>query len=257
MQKPDIQELSDFIVRYVRVMGAVGTYSSRVNRCSQRIAETFGYTLNLNFSFSHINISIIDPQDYSNFRSYLVTLKPTHLDFRLVRDLSALSWAIYDHIHDVKAARRCFERLIRPHTRPFYSYILLQSISNAAFSRLFEGDFYTMIIVFFATLLGSSLRTFFTHFKLDLRIQYIICSFLSSYVAFLGTDLDLTQTPEVALGSSILYLIPGVFFINSVIDILKNYIQIGISRIISVVILVSCVAIGVYTTLALSNFRFL
>ncbi|TQR30994.1 hypothetical protein DMB92_07165 [Campylobacter sp. MIT 99-7217] len=257
MQKPDIQELSDFLIDYVRAMGSIGTYSSRVNRCAKRIAETFGYTLTLNFSFAHINVSIVDPQDYSSFRSYLITLKPTHLNFSLVRDLSALSWAIYDHIHDLRVAKRCFKKLIRIQKRPFYYYIILQSIANAALSRLFEGDFGTMIIVLFATLLGTSLRVLFTYMRLDERIQCIICSFLSSYLTFWGTKFDCTQTPEVALGTSILYLIPGVFFINSVIDILQNYIQIGISRITNVAIIISCVAIGVYATLTFSNFRFL
>ena len=130
-------------------------------------------------------------------------------------------------------------------------------MANAALSRLFEGDYGTIVIVLFSTILGTSLRVFFSYLKLDLRISTIICSFLSSYLAFIGTNLNLTLTPEVALGSSILYLIPGVFFINSIIDILKNYIQVGLSRIISVAIIVSCVAIGVYTTLVLSNFRFL
>lgn len=258
MQKPDIQDLSNFIIEYVSTMVGIGTYSSRIHRCASRIANTYGYKLNLDFAFNHTTISVIDPNDYNNFRTYIIDNKKiSSINFHLVLDLSALSWAIYDHIHDLKVARRCFERLRARKKRAFYYYIILQSLANAALSRLFEGDYGTILIVLFATLLGTSLRVFFAYCKLDVRISCILCSFCSSYLAFIGTNLNLTLTPEVALGSSILYLIPGVFFINSVIDILKNYIQVGLSRIINVSIIVSCVAIGVYTTLALSNFRFL
>ena len=131
-------------------------------------------------------------------------------------------------------------------------------MANASFSKLFGGDFGTVLIVLLAGLIGTSLKTLLTRYvKLDIRIQYIICAFVSSYIALIGVNLEFTQTAEVALGSSILYLTPGVFFINSVIDILKNYIQMGLSRIISVVVLISCVAIGVYITLSLGDFRLL
>lgn len=131
-------------------------------------------------------------------------------------------------------------------------------MANASFSKLFGGDFGTVLVVLLAGLIGTSLKTLLTrYFNLDVRLIYIVCAFISSYTAFIGIKLELTQTPDIALASSILYLTPGVFFINSVIDILKNYIQMGLSRIISVVILVSCVAIGFYITLTLSDFRLL
>lgn len=66
-----------------------------------------------------------------------------------------------------------------------------------------------------------------------------------------------TNTSDVALGSSILYLIPGVFFINSVINILKNHILMGLSRIISVAILICCIVLGICMTLSISNFGIL
>lgn len=258
MQKPDIQELSNFIVDYVSTMVGIGTYSSRVDRCAKRIAQSFGYKLSLNFSFNHTLINIVDPDDYAISRTYLVTNKYSLVDFRLISNLSGLSWAIYDHIHDLRVAKRCFTKLIAQKKHPFYMYIILQSMANASFSKLFGGDFGTVLVVLLAGLIGTSLKTLLTrYFNLDVRLIYIVCAFISSYTAFIGIKLELTQTPDIALASSILYLTPGVFFINSVIDILKNYIQMGLSRIISVIILVSCVAIGFYITLTLSDFRLL
>ena len=127
-------------------------------------------------------------------------------------------------------------------------------MANSAFCRLFQGDFEASILVFFGALFGFTLKTFLTKINIDIKIQYIICGFLSSWIVFLGVNANFTQTPDIALGSSILYLIPGVFFINSIIDILNNHIIMGLSRIINVAILISCIAIGIYITLSVSNF---
>ena len=198
----------------------------------------------------------LDPDNYAISRTYLVTNKYSLVDFRLISNLSGLSWAIYDHIHDLRVAKRCFTKLVAKKKHPFYMYIILQSIANASFSKLFGGDFGTVLVALVAGLIGTSVKTLLTrYFKLDIRLIYILCAFVSSYIALIGVNLKLTQTGEVALAASILYLTPGVFFINSVIDILKNYIQMGISRIISVVVLVTCVGIGVYITLSLGDFR--
>ncbi|HJE65466.1 MAG TPA: threonine/serine exporter family protein [Campylobacter avium] len=255
MQKPDIQEFSNFIIDYVSAMVSIGTYSSRINRCAIRIAQSYGYTLNLNFSFNRTIINIIDPDDYSSLRTYIVKNKFLLIDFTLISNLSALSWAIYDHIHDIKVAKRCFKKLISTKKRPMYSYVLIQSIGSAAFSRLFGGDFATLFLIFFSTLVGASLKMLGMKFNVGIRILYLCCSFISSYIAYIGVSFNLTSTPEVALGSSILYLIPGVFFINSVIDILKDYIQVGLSKIINIIILIICIALGLYLTLILSDFR--
>ncbi|EAI6214535.1 threonine/serine exporter, partial [Campylobacter jejuni] len=121
----------------------------------------------------------------------------------------------------------------------------------------FGGDFGAGNLVFFATFVGLLLRYILTKAKIDLRIQYILCSFISSWFVFFGLDMGYTNTSDVALGSSILYLIPGVFFINSVIDILKDHILMGLSRIISVAILICCIALGIYMTLSISDFGIL
>ncbi|TEY02376.1 threonine/serine exporter ThrE family protein [Campylobacter sp. US33a] len=256
-QKPEIQDLTNFIIDYTSAMIAAGTYTSRVARCASRIAKAYGYELNLNFFFHHTSINIFDIENKANIRTYIIPNKYSAINFSLISDLSALSWNIFDHSYKLEIAREYFEKLLHKKRYHFISSLFLSSLANAAFCRLFEGDIWAMIFVFFATFVGINLRYFFTKIQIDLRIQYIICSFLSSLLVAFALDLNLTQTPEAALGSSILYLIPGVFFINSVIDILKDHILMGLSRFISVAILITCIGAGIYITLSISKFGIL
>ncbi|TKX32089.1 threonine/serine exporter family protein [Campylobacter estrildidarum] len=257
MQKPDIQSLTNFLIVYTKTLLGAGTYTSRVAKCVGRIAEVYGYEININFFFHHITLNIVDKNDNSIHRTYVIPNDYASINFKIILDLSALSWAIYDHKYDLEKAKAIFEQTTHQEKHSFIVTLLFVSIANSAFCRLFGGDFGSGVLVCFGTFLGLILRFVLTKIKIDLRIQYIICSFVSSGFVFLGLDMGYTNTSDVALGSSILYLIPGVFFINSVIDILKNHILMGISRIVSVGILISCIALGIYMTLSLSDFGIL
>lgn len=257
MQKPYIQELTDFLILYTTTLLSAGTYTARVAKCVGRIAEVYGYEININFFFHHITLNVVDKNDNSIQRTYVIPNHHAHINFKLIFELSALSWAIYDHKYGLEKAKRVFEQISRQKKYSYWFNLLFVSVANSAFCRLFGGDFGAGILVFFATFLGLFLRFVFTRVKIDLRIQYVLCSFISSWFVFFGLDRGYTSTADVALGSSILYLIPGVFFINSVIDILKDYILMGLSRIISVGILVCCIALGIYMTLSISDFGIL
>ena len=56
-------------------------------------------------------------------------------------------------------------------------------------------------------------------------------------------------TSEVALATSVLFLIPGVPLINGVIDIVEGHVLNGIARLASALMLIICIAIGLSCTL--------
>lgn len=257
MYKPNIQELTNFLISYITVFLGAGTYTARVAKCVDRIARAYGYEINMNFFFHHTAINIYDKENNSNQRTFIIPNNYKHINFKIILELSALSWQIYDHKYNLTQAKKSFEKIIQTKENPILLNLFLISSANAAFCKLFGGDLYGCIFVFIATLIGLSLKFILTKIKIDLRIQYIICSFVSSLIVFIGVDLNLIKDPNVALGSSILYLIPGVYFINSIVDILKDHILMGLSRIISVAILICCIAIGIYTTLSINNFGIL
>lgn len=251
-ERPDIQDLTNFLIDYATTMIGVGTYTSRVVRCTQRIAHTYGYDANISFLFNHTYITVIDIEDHSLQRTCIADNKALGVNFRTILELSALSWSIFDHAYSISYARRYYEHAIHIGKNNVYLNILFASIANGAFCEVFGGDMAAIALVFVATLFGASLRAIGVAWRVDIRFIYIICSFVSSLIAAFGAGVSMTQTPASALGASTLYLVPGVFFINAIIDVLKNNILMGLSRVVSVSILIACIAIGVYATLELS-----
>lgn len=76
--------------------------------------------------------------------------------------------------------------------------MLLASLANASFCRLFNGDGISMLIVFIATLCGYLLKQIMLEDKADLRFVFFCCAFLSSVIGAAGYVFNLGNTPDIA-----------------------------------------------------------
>lgn len=251
--RPQIQELTNFLSEYAAKMLSIGTYTARIERCVCRIAGAYGYEASLMIFVRHFIISVMDPADNSIRRTYVKTGAAAQISFDLISELSALSWEIYDEKIPLARAKAAFAEILASQKKSFAKTLVLLSVANAAFCELFGGDGGAMALVFAATAFGICARYLLSKLKINLKIQYIAVSFAVSFIVSLGARYGLSATPDVAVGSSILFLIPGVWLINSVFDILNENMLVGISRGLNTGLLIICIAIGLFLTLSISN----
>lgn len=251
--RPQIQELTNFLSEYTAKMLSIGTYTARIERCVRRIADAYDYEASLMIFVRHFIISVMDPADNSIRRTYVKTGAAARISFDLISELSALSWEIYDEKIPLARARASFAEILASQKKSFAKTLVLLSVANAAFCELFGGDGGAMALVFAATAFGICARYLFSKLKINLKIQYIAVSFAVSFIVSLGARYGLSATPDIAVGSSILFLIPGVWLINSVFDILNENMLVGISRGLNTGLLIICIAIGLFLTLSISN----
>lgn len=252
----EIQSLAEFLMDYTLTMLSVGTYTSRVEKCVKRIGEAFGYEVYITILSRSINISVIAHDDYTNSKTFVRGYADSAIDFNKIALLSALSWHAYDDKITFAQLQENYAKITHKSKYSFVSTLFLSSFAFAAFCKLFGGDFGAMGILFFSTFVGVFARHYLRQLKMDFRVVVAICAFISSMIAYIGGGiLNLTQTPDVAIGTSVLFLIPGIYLINGVIDILDGHSLNGMSRIVRVIIHISCIAIGLYMTLSFSNMR--
>ncbi len=251
--RPQIQELTNFLSEYTAKMLSIGTYTARIEHCVRRIADAYDYEASLMIFVRHFIISVMDPADNSIRRTYVKTGAAAQISFDLISELSALSWEIYDEKIPLARARASFAEILASQKKSFAKTLVLLSVANAAFCELFGGDGGAMALVFAATAFGICARYLLSKLKINLKIQYIAVSFAVSFIVSLGARYGLSATPDVAVGSSILFLIPGVWLINSVFDILNENMLVGISRGLNTGLLIICIAIGLFLTLSISN----
>ena len=161
--------------------------------------------------------------------------------------MSALSWEACDrHLTLEEIEARYREIIARPRIDPIFTLIVV-GLANASFCRLFGGDWFAMSIVFTATLLGFFLKQGMQNRGFNHYVVFIASSFVASMYASVALTFD--TTADIAIATSVLFLIPGVPLINGVIDIVEGHVLNGIARLTSALMLIVCIAIGLSATL--------
>lgn len=245
----DIQELSNFLLDFATTLMGVGSHTSRVVRNVNRIAESFGYGVDMTIFQRNITMTVKHADDYSIRRTYVRRIPALALNFRTISDLSSLSWEAYDHDLPLDELKKRYAVITTQPRMSRWVVLILVAFANAAFCCLFGGDWIAMGLVWMATLTGFFVRQELTVRKVNHMLIFIVCSFVASLVAALGVYSDWGTTQDVALGTSVLFLIPGVPLINSILDILEGHVLIGFSRAINAAILIICIALGLSMTL--------
>lgn len=240
--------VAKFIAEYAAHMMGSGVHTSRVKRSSKRIGKAFNTDIKLNVSQKTIVISATHNETGETY-SEVVDIPALPISFEHNAELSALSWETYDQHLSLEEVRQKYNEIVSaPKKDPMFVLILV-GLANASFCRLFGGDWLSMGIVLSATITGMFLRQRMQANHINHYVVFAVSAFVASLCA--STSLIFDTTSEIALATSVLYLIPGVPLINGIIDIVEGETLIGCSRLISAFLLIICIAIGMSFTLML------
>ncbi|MCD8043703.1 MAG: threonine/serine exporter family protein [Tannerellaceae bacterium] len=245
-EQPSVKEIASFLSGYAALLMGSGVHTSRVIRNSGRIAESQGVILKA--SVFHKNIILtVHRKDCPETYVEVVDIPVLPISFEYNSELSALSWEAYDKHLSLGVLREKYNQIIEsPRINPLF-VLLMVGFANASFCQLFGGDWLSTVIVFSATLVGFFLKSQMQARHLNHYIIFITSAFVASACA--ATSLIFETTSEIALTTSVLFLIPGVPLINGVIDIVEGYILTGFARLTHAMLLVICIAIGLSFTL--------
>ncbi len=248
-EKEDIQELLNFLLEYSTSLMGVGVQTARVVHNTTRIAKAFGFSLDMTIFQKSIIMTIVDDDDPLHPKTSVDKIKPLALNFELISTLSALSWYIYDNRPTLDEVWVKFRTIMAKPRMSRWWVLFLVSCANASFCRLFGGDGIAMAVVFLATLVGFLIRQEMMNRHMNHLFIFVVSAFVASMVGGIVVINHWGNTPEIALASSVLYLIPGVPLINSVIDFMDGHVLAGFSRLINACLLIICIAIGLSITL--------
>jgi Uncharacterized conserved protein len=249
MNSPNnLKDITRFLMEYAnRLMGS-GVHTSRVIRNTRRIGKSLDVDVKMSLFQKTMVMSVCDNTTQEVYNE--VTIIPVYpISFELNAELSALSWDAFDSHLSLEELWEKYQQIIsRPKMDPLCTLFLV-GFANASFCALFGGDWTARIIVFSATLIGFYIRQVLQKKKVNHYIIFVISAFIASLVA--SSALTLNTTAEIAIGTSVLYLVPGVPLLNGVIDVVEGHVVIGCTRLIQALLLILCIAIGLSCTLML------
>ena len=138
----------------------------------------------------------------------------------------------------------CLEA-ITPHKYNRWLVVLMVGLACASFSHLFGGD----IQVFGMTFMSSSIAMIFRQELMknhhSVLLVFCLTSCLATLLASTAVMYNIGNNPHYVMAASVLLLVPGFPLMNSVSDVVKGHITIGISRWFMATILSFCVASGI------------
>lgn len=246
------KDICVFLCEYASTLLGSGATCIRVERNVGRMATALGCKAVMTVLPRHIHLTV---SRHGCAESYTYMCDTAHgpISFDVNTRLSRLSWAFADGEVDFEGARERFSEILHtPVAAPLW-VLFAASCANAAFCRLFNGDMYAVGVVFLSTLAGFYVRQLLCGRKVDIRLVVILCAFISSVLAAGASLFHIGDTPEIAVATSVLYLVPGIPFLNSFSDLLSGNYICCYCRFVQAVILTCCLSVGLCCGLFLMN----
>lgn len=253
-EAPTSREVGYFLADYVAWLMGCGATCIRIEKNVNRIARTYGKRVEITVMPRHIQMTVFDRDHEFECLTLNFAVKGCPVSYSLNTRLSELSWKISDRNLPLSRARVIFDRIVTSGSpQNPWIVLLLVTLANMSFCRLFGGDFIACGVVGAATLAGYRLKTFLLSRKADVRVVFIICAFVSAVLGCTDLLFHFGQTPAIALGTSVLYLVPGIPLLNSFSDMLNRHYICAFSRFMDAAVLTCCLSIGLCMAMLVMN----
>ncbi|MDD3079897.1 MAG: threonine/serine exporter family protein [Paludibacter sp.] len=245
-----IEQIADLLIEISCTLMTSGAHTMRINQNIARMAETFGYTAELSVFQLSIMMTLMHKENPLDRITLIRKTKPLLINYSFVSEISSLSWNCFDQRLSYAKVKEEYEKIIQQKRISRWTVLILVAFANAAFCGLFHGDLAAMGLVFGATLIGFYVRQVLISYHWNHLFVFTVSAFIASISAGLGYAFEgITTTPDIAVGASVLYLVPGVPMINSMLDIIQGHILTGTARLVNAISLIVCIAMGMFLTM--------
>lgn len=231
-----------FMADYAACLLGCGATCSRLEKNVQRMSHRWGMNTEMTIMPRHIQVAVTGADGCTS--TYISSIGKASISYEKITLLSKLSWKVADRGIGVADAREILGRIKSVANANRWWVLVAVSSANASFCRLFGGDSAAMAVVFVATMAGYYLKQLMLGSGCDTRLTFAVCAFVSSVLAAAGFLFHIGSTPDVAIATSVLYLVPGIAFLNAFNDMIDGHYVCFFSRLMDAIVLTCCLSAG-------------
>lgn len=247
-----LTDAGEFLAEYTAWLWGCGATCIRIEKNVGRIAAAWGLHCDLTVMPRQVSVVLSRPGAQGAGQMFTAKIKPCGINFDINSNLSRLSWNIADRAIKVERAGDLLEGVVTRHYRVTPAELLLVGLANASFCRLFGGDYASMAIVLVATACGFYMKgNLCSKWKLDARAAIFMAGCVSAILSCAGYVFNIGKTPDVALATSVLYLVPGIHYLNAASDLINRHYICAICRFIHAGIMTICLSTGLYAAMTI------
>ncbi|GAB7219136.1 threonine/serine exporter family protein [Vibrio comitans] len=166
------------------------------------------------------------------------------INMRAVTEVQRICIMLEKGILDHELAQQKLNK-ITPERYNRWLVVFMIGLSCASFSHLAGGDSAVFAMTFVASAIGMIVRQEIGHRHFNPLLNFATTAFVTTFISAQAVVFEIGNNPNVVMASSVLMLVPGFPLINSVADVLKGYINMGIARFVmgSLLTLATCLGI--------------
>lgn len=142
---------------------------------------------------------------------------------------------------------------IEPLHHPRWQVALVVGLSCACFARLSAADWPGCALAAGASAVAMVVRQRLAQLHFSPLVVFFVTAFVATSITVLGFVYNLSATPKAVMAASVLLLVPGYPLINSVSDMVKGYINTGLSRGMFALLLSAATCLGIVAAMSLWN----
>jgi uncharacterized membrane protein YjjP (DUF1212 family) len=260
----ELGEVIQLLLRVGTLLACSGAAAFRVREAMQRTAVSLG----VKRSEFVVNIDAITASIFhrGEFRTQVARLPPVGVDMSLLCRLELLTRALLSEAgsHTPSQVHEKLDGLQKsPRLYPRWVTVPCLGAACAAFCAAGHGTWSQMLCAFVGASLGHTVRLQLLARRIPLVSIVIVCAFVSCATAELAAWPLSSFVPAAELShaksgigilASVLYLIPGVPLVTSLIDLVHLDLNAGLSRAVYAAVLVASIAVGMFCYFAVSGF---
>jgi uncharacterized membrane protein YjjP (DUF1212 family) len=242
---------ADLVLDMATTMFASGAHCGRISRNVNRLARRWNFDVQLQLTFTGVTVTVTDLSDPHHSITRYRTTPPHAVHLELLTEFSRLTWQAADGDLDFDEVKAENERIKGIRHFSYWSVALAVGISCACLCLLAGGSLADAATALVGAFTGSVVRVYILRHKFNPMMSFVIASFVTTMIAGLNMLHHWGAAPETALATAVLYLVPGVPLINSLIDLIEGYLSSAWNRALFGASILLCIAVGMTLSIAL------
>ena len=231
-----------------------GADTSRITRNMLRAASYMGIPKNrihyhITYTTLMLNIND-DTHSYTEFRK----CQYHGVNLAAIMAISKMIWRAMEENYPLERYEKELLKIQhQPSPYPLIMRAAGASFACGGFSILFGADWIAFFATAIASFIGFFVRELCRHYAFHTYATTAITAFAASMVAWSTQFVFPSSTPLYPMMSCSLFLIPGIPMINAIDDMLNNFINGGIIRLVNALLIISCMTFGIVLALWIGN----
>lgn len=250
MTNEDKHEITRLSIRAALLLLQNGAESALVVQVASRLGKALGASqIECTLTANSVVLTAI-------FDNHCITTARHCAESRInMSVVTAVQWIMHTaeagHF-DLQQVHAALETPIAP-PYPRWLVITTVALSCACFARLSHGDWLTCAITFLASWLGMLVRTELVARHFNPLIVFSVTAFVASCISGIAMKYAIVADSHIAMAAAVLMLVPGFPLVNSLSDVLKGYMNMGIGRWTQATVLTLATCLGIIFALTVLN----